>query len=297
MRHYIEQLRAAILQHDPTALVTMGFFVPDYPNPLRQGDFRNVETAPLLEDSALDFFDFHAYPGEATLADIAENFGMLGHTAKPIIMGEAGAFIDRYFSAAAAANALQAVWAESCDLGFDGWLYWGLYRAPEALGDATWAMLDEERLLLHALSPSQRPDPCAPPEVVGGNLALGKPVNASACLAAEPPHGAVDGQPSQWISGSDAPQWIEIDLGAPATIGLMRMVVAQFPAGPTVHQVLVRGPGEAFRLLHEFQGHTTEAQVLEFSPNPPAENVQHIRVLTTASPSWVAWREIEIYAP
>jgi hypothetical protein len=232
-----------------------------------------------------------------SLSDIAANFGMAGYTAKPILMGEAGAFIDRYFSAGAAANAIQAMWAESCGLGFDGWLYWGLYRAPEAIGDATWALLDEEGLLLKSLSPSQRPDPCAAPDLAGGNLALGKPVRASVWLAAELPQAAVDGQPTQWGAGTDAPQWIEIDLEAPATIGLVRLVVAQFPEGQTVHQVLVRGPADEFRLLHEFSGPTAQGQVLEYAPNPPAENVQYIRVLTTASPSWVAWSEIEIYAP
>jgi hypothetical protein len=297
MRHYIERLRRVIVQHDPTALVTMGFFVPDYPNPIRQGDFRYVETRALLEDAALDFLDFHAYPGFDGLPEIAENFGMLGYRAKPIILGEAGAFIDRYFSAGAASNAIQTMWAESCGLGFDGWLYWGLYRAPEAIGDKTWGLLDEDGLLLEALAPTARPDVCAPPVAAGGNLALGRPVRASGWLAEEPPQAAVDGQPAQWGSGAHPPQWIEIDLEEPATIGLIRLIVAQYPAGTTTHQVLARGPGEEFRRLHQFSGPTDEGQVLEFRPDPPAANVQYIRILTTLSPSWVAWREIEVYGP
>ena len=55
--YYIAQMKEEILLHDSTALVTMGFFVPELVAP----DWY-VETASLLEKSTLDFFDFHAYP-------------------------------------------------------------------------------------------------------------------------------------------------------------------------------------------------------------------------------------------
>jgi hypothetical protein len=63
LQYYIEQVKQTILTYDPASLVTMGFFAPDSPNSWREGDERMVITAPLLEDSGLDFFDFHAYPG------------------------------------------------------------------------------------------------------------------------------------------------------------------------------------------------------------------------------------------
>jgi len=64
--YYIKEVREEIILHDPTALVTMGFFAPELAAP----DWY-VETASLLEGSGLDFFDFHAYPGTHTLPEYA----------------------------------------------------------------------------------------------------------------------------------------------------------------------------------------------------------------------------------
>ena len=297
MRHYIQVLRDVILSFDRTGLITMGFFVPDYPNPIRTGDFRYVETAPLLESAPLDFFDFHAYPGFDPFAPLAENFGMIGYAAKPVILGETGAFIDRYFSIEAATRAMQSWIAESCQYGFDGFLYWGLYRAPEAIGDATWAFMDGEQEMMQALSPAGLPDPCDPNLLPAENLVLNKPVRASSWLPEEPPEFAVDGEPTQWGAGDDPTQWIQVDLGEPTAVALIRLIVAQWPAGETTHQVWGRGPGEELRLLHEFRGFTQEGDLLEFIPVDPIPNIQIIRVTTTQSPSWVAWKEIEVYGP
>jgi hypothetical protein len=92
MRYYIDQLRQTILTYDPTALITMGFFAPDKPNPWREGDNRYVETAGLLSSSSLDFYDLHTDPGgELSLAELVENFGLDAHVTKPVIMGAVGA--------------------------------------------------------------------------------------------------------------------------------------------------------------------------------------------------------------
>ena len=95
--YYIDQVKGTILTHDPTALVTMGFFAPDEPNTWREEDERYVDTASLLEDSNLDFYDFHAYPGAGlSMDELAENFGLGGHVSKPVLMGEIGAYTWTY---------------------------------------------------------------------------------------------------------------------------------------------------------------------------------------------------------
>src|SRR5262249_30851041 len=120
IRFFIRKVKAAIKQVDPTALVSMGFFEPQPP-----GDPRLVRTAPLLASSELDFFDFHYYPGlRTTLPQAVEDFGMAGYSAKPILLGEYGAFKSAYPSAAEGAAALVDLQVESCRFGFDGWLYW-----------------------------------------------------------------------------------------------------------------------------------------------------------------------------
>jgi hypothetical protein len=212
-----------------------------------------------------------------------------------VVLGEVGAFIDRYFSAESAGRAITSWIAESCQSGFDGFLYWGMYRAPEAIGDATWSLLDEEQYLLRAFSGAELADPCDPALLPPENLALNKAVTASRFLPEERPEFAVDGQPTQWGAGEHPVQWIEIDLGQPYKLERVRLVVAQFPEGETVHQIWGRGPGEELRLLHEFVGNTAEGDILEFVPETALAGIQFIRVVTTSSPSWVAWKEIEVY--
>jgi F5/8 type C domain len=299
MRYYIAQLRQTILTYDPTALVTMGFFAPDSPNPWRQNDTRYVETAALLDDSALDFLDFHAYPGVGlSMAQLAQNFGLSEHVSTPVLMGEVGAFTWAYPSVEDGAIAVQDWIAGSCPEGFDGWLYWGYYPAPAGMGDATWGFVDARGYLMNALSPFNQPDACTTSILPGRNLALGKPVTVSAALPDQTPGMAVDGDfNNQWSAGAFPMQWIEIDLGAPSTIGEIRLTVGQWPSGSTVHQVWVGTSRDAMQQVYEFSDWTTDFDVLEYIPTAPLQDIQYVRIVTTESPSWVSWREIEVLVP
>jgi hypothetical protein len=299
LRYYIEQVRQAIRTNDPTALVTMGFFAPDSPNPWREGDERLVDTAPLLEDSALDFFDLHAYPGMGlSMPELAENFGLSGHITKPILMGDVGANTWIYPQVSEAAITVQDWIAASCAVGYSGWAYSGYYPSPAGLADATWGMVDEQGTILNSLSPSKQPDACTTTVLPGRNLAFGKAVTVSAALPDQAPAMAVDGDPNtQWSSGAFPPQWIEIDLGASYTIGEIRLTVGQWPAGDTVHQVWVGTTRDAMQLAREFNGHEYDFDVLNFVPTTPLKNIRYVLIDTTESPSWVSWREIEVLAP
>lgn len=290
--HYISEMREEILSHDPTALVTMGFFVPDIVAP----DWY-VKTAPLLAGSDLDFFDFHAYPGTHSLAVHAEHFGMAGFDGKPIILGEYGAFRSSYADIESAARAVSEWVSESCLHGFDGWLYWTYYSADPEVGDQTWGLMDGEGFLLDLFAPVNQPDPCTAVEVETGNLAYAKPVRASASLLEEPPALAADEDAgTQWGSGADAPQWIEIDLEGAYDVSEINLLVAQWPEGPTHHRILIHASGVAgFTAVHEFQGSTKEGDRLSFAPVTPIPNVEIIRVESISSPSWIAWAEIQVY--
>ena len=134
-------------------------------------------------------------------------------------------------------------------------------------------------------------------EMMAHNLAFNKAVRYSRALAGNEGQFALDGDTgSLWSSGNDAPQWIEIDLGQAYEIGGVRLLISQYPAGNTIHRVLGKGPGadELFLEMTRFEGFTEDGQWLEFSPEEPWAGLQHIRVETAASPSWVAWREIEV---
>ena len=290
--YYIDQMKAEILQHDPTALVTMGFFAPEIAVP---GWF--VDTAPLLAGSDLDFFDFHTYPGDLPLADYATAFGMIDYTAKPIILGEYGAFRHIYSDLIPAARAVTNWQAESCEYGFDGWLYWTYYPAAATVNDRTWGLTDEDQFLLHLLAPANQPDPCTAVSLPNPNLAYQQPVTASAALPEEPITNAVDeSDATQWGSGGDAPQWIEVDLGAVQTITEIRLLVAQWPAGETLHRILGRSSDGSLVELHRFQQVTQQDDWLIFTPETPVENIQSVRIETISSPSWVSWGEIQVFS-
>lgn len=158
--YFIDTARARILEADPTALVSVGFFVPQGPLAARVGDTRWIETRPAIWDSTADFIDLHGYPGfELDVRGHAVNFGMEGMERTPMVMGEFGAFRQNYSSPARGALALQQWQADSCAFGFDGWLLWHWDTAED---EALWNALSGDEEIARALSPDQHPDPCAP---------------------------------------------------------------------------------------------------------------------------------------
>jgi len=133
----------------------------------------------------------------------------------------------------------------------------------------------------------------------GANLALEKAVRVSAIEPGHPGKDAVDGDTgTHWSAGAGPPQWIEIDLGSALDISEIRLTPSQYPAGRTVHRVLGKGPGTGgeFVLLHTFDGPTDDGQQIGFKPDSPWQGIQVVRIMTDSSPSWVAWREIEVLA-
>ncbi|MGH2581296.1 MAG: discoidin domain-containing protein [Anaerolineales bacterium] len=129
------------------------------------------------------------------------------------------------------------------------------------------------------------------------NLAFNKPTRVSRFLPGNEGQWAVDGDfGTLWSSGDFPTQWIEIDLGEPYDIAEIRLVPSQFPDGDTRHNVYGRGPGtgDSYVVLYTFQGPTQDSQYLTFRLDDPFAGIRYIRIETTSSPSWVAWREIEV---
>lgn len=293
--HYIATVGAAIIDMDPTALVTTGFFHPKFPHPSRLGDSWYVDTASLLESASLDFFDFHAYPGvELTLQEYTENFGAIGYTEKPVIMGEVGAFQFAYGSPAEALPAIARFIADSCELGWDGWLYWEYYR-PDAASDSTWGFTDDNGLLMDALAPVNQADACDASEMAPKDLAHGQDIAASQEIADEPATHAVDGAiETIWGAGAGPPQWIEVTLETSSTVSEVALLTSQYPEGFTRHRVLGRLDDGALVPLGEIAGDTVDDQWLRLSEGGPWNGVAAVRVETVESPSWVGWREIQV---
>jgi hypothetical protein len=294
---WMDKVRAAIQEVDPTALVSVGFFWPQEPNPARVGDARYINTAPAIWNSKLDFIDLHPYPGaELTFPQYVENFGINGMQEKPIIMGEFGAATEAVPSVSKAASMLVDWQVQSCNYGFDGWLLWtwDIYENNDF-----YSAKSDQGQIGQALAPVNRPDPCQAKsfDFIENNVALHKSVRVSRALSDQPGANAVDGTGAQWGAGASPTQWIQIDLGQMYTVKLIRLMVGQYPDGNTTHNVYVGNSADNLQLVHSFDGLTKDNQLLEFLPESPLTGVRYVRIVTTKSPSWVAWKEIEVIAP
>lgn len=135
-----------------------------------------------------------------------------------------------------------------------------------------------------------------PPELpASGNLALNQSVTASNSLTENPVRFAVDGDEStHWGAGDGPTQWIEVDLGAPATITEIRLLVSQYPEGNTLHILRARGETGNYSEIHRFNQPTRDGDWLVFQPGTPLQNIRFVRIETLESPSWVSWFEIQV---
>jgi hypothetical protein len=85
-----------------------------------------------------------------------------------------------------------------------------------------------------------------------------------------------------------------LNLGQPQPVSLIRLMVAQDPPGETTHQLWVGSDPGRLTMVRQFSGLTSDSDVLTYFPLSPLTGVQYIRIVTKTTPSWVAWREIEI---
>ncbi len=112
--------------------------------------------------------------------------------------------------------------------------------------------------------------------------------------AAHPAAHAIDGRSqTTWNAGGGPPARLAIDLGAETSVASIRLLTEQTPSGRTVHQIRVIDAGST-RLVHVFDGETRSGQWLTFMPEVPLRGVRIVLIETLESPSWVAWREVEI---
>jgi hypothetical protein len=125
---------------------------------------------------------------------------------------------------------------------------------------------------------------------------------ASLSLAAHTPDMAFDGdRDTMWNAGrfpEAAGQWIEADLGAVRQLGNLRLLTCQLPDGPTTHEIWVAtepigDDRTKAKLVHTFKGRTKNREVLRFD-FPKDCSGRYVQIRTTASPSSVAWLEVEL---
>jgi len=161
--YFTNQVGAAIRVLDPTALVTVGFFWPQSPNPTRIGDSRLISVYPAITASTADLVDIHGYsiPGDLSMDQLMQNYALVGfQQSKPAIMGEFGAFQNSYALIGDAAAALKAWQISGCPYHLKGWLLWTWDTDEQVPG--LWTDQAGDGSVDRALAPASRPDPCAP---------------------------------------------------------------------------------------------------------------------------------------
>jgi hypothetical protein len=127
------------------------------------------------------------------------------------------------------------------------------------------------------------------------NIALNQPTAASSFYPGSPPRQVNDGDLTKAWTATDAPQWISITLPNTYSIKKIRLLVEQSTAGYSEHQVFIRRFNGPWELINELKGSTSKGQWLEIIYDVPLVNVDGIKVNTLRVPSWVSWREIEVY--
>ena len=206
-------------------------------------------------------------------------------------MGEFGGLLTMYATVNAAARGMVELQKASAAYGVDGWLLWSWDM--DLIKD-TWAAVDSGGVLGKALAPATRAKASDAYKVSPGAPSL--KVKASAAYKDMPAESAIDGTMSQWNSGAFPPQWIEVGVQPPSKLSAIRLVVGQSPAGPTTHELWVKLRGGSFEKVETFSGETKDFDRLEHK-FMGSGMVEAVKVVTTKSPSWVGWREIELVRP
>lgn len=120
--------------------------------------------------------------------------------------------------------------------------------------------------------------------------------SASNSYAGYPASNAVDGNTgNMWTSGGFPTQWIELDLGSSHAVRKLRLLVDQSPSGNTVHNVYVGTAPGPTSLAGTISQSSSSGQWLELDLLESGVSGRYVRITTTSSPSWVSWREIEVY--
>jgi hypothetical protein len=99
---------------------------------------------------------------------------------------------------------------------------------------------------------------------------------------------AFDGDPTtSWNSGTGPIRYIEVDFGSPQSLVAITALVDQTPSGETSHEVAFDGIP-----VFSWTGDTSDSDLLTHR-FATVKTAQTVRITTTVSPSWVAWREIQ----
>ena len=114
------------------------------------------------------------------------------------------------------------------------------------------------------------------------------------------PRLAFDDDSNTWWNATTASGWLEVDLGAEYELSRIELQVQMIPDGGATHQVWISnapigGDTSVATMAHEFTGSFSRLQILTHFLAGDTR-ARYIQVRTTQSVSWVAWREMRVFA-
>jgi dipeptidyl aminopeptidase/acylaminoacyl peptidase len=136
---------------------------------------------------------------------------------------------------------------------------------------------------------------------VDRDLAVWRPATADAFEPTNPPVLAFDGRAGDWWNSGGYPShWVEVDLQRPVDITRVSLVVPELANKVTVLLLGRTATGDAYRLLHAFNGPTADLEQIDYSPKKPWRGIRYVRLVvpqqsTTTSSPWVSLRELKVY--
>jgi hypothetical protein len=98
-----------------------------------------------------------------------------------------------------------------------------------------------------------------------------------------------------WSAGGFPQQWIVVDTGSTHAFTRISLLTSQYPAGQTVHSIsMLNTAGTAWIPITTFSGYTDDNQWLNIQ-FPQVITGHEFLIITSQSPSWVGWREIQLF--
>lgn len=129
------------------------------------------------------------------------------------------------------------------------------------------------------------------------NIFKNAPVIASKTHSSTKPTNITDGDLSNaWNAGSHAPVWIQIDYISSSPndpLAKIRLIPSQSPSGLTEHVVSYTGSDGIWKKIATISKETSDNVPVDIFPDVPIKDITKLKIETTKSPSWVAWKEIQ----
>jgi len=127
-------------------------------------------------------------------------------------------------------------------------------------------------------------------------ISRGKPVTASNTYnSASSTKFVTDGSVENfWNAGGYAPQWVQIDLQNNYDISSIKLIPETDRRGKTVQKISVSEDLKDWKEIDSFEEELFAGKaVIRNYKN--ILNIRAVKILTVSSPTWIAWREIEIF--